>query len=348
MTWRAVRAVGWARTKRARRPAGGAAQAQLEDVGGAGVGGLGAGRGAGAVGRVVAGGVERQPRRPRAAARARADLRLEVAAALPAQPDQVEAPRRVQHAASCASARGVGAVLVERELEQRRAGGEGGAGAERAAGDGGGAEAEGLSAVEAAADARRIRTRHSPERTVRPRTNAILHPWTNVRPPAGAVGAGAPQHDVVGFDGVAEPLGEPVDQLLELGVLERVEAPAAVADRVVVVLAAGVGGLVAGGAVDVDAADEPEPGQHVDRAVDAREPDRALLVAQPVVDRLRAQAALLAGEQVEHLLARAARAVPRAGQLALGMGLPFGLRPSVHSVARMKTRISFSKVMRRR
>ena len=110
----------------------------------------------------------------------------------------------------------------------------------------------------------------------------------------------------------------------------------------------GVGGLVAGGAVDVDAPDEPEPRQHVDRPVDAGEPDGALLVAEPVVDRLGAEAALLAGEQVEDLLARAARAVARAGELALRVGLPFGLRSMRHSLAHLQMRISFSIVVRRR
>src|SRR5215208_2399391 len=119
-----------------------------------------------------------------------------------------------------------------------------------------------------------------------------------------AVRARAAKHDVMRLDGVSEARGDPVDELLELRVLERVEAAAAVADRVVVVLAAGVGGLVTGGAVDVDAADEPEPGQHVDRAVHAREPDGPLLVAQHVVDRLGAEAALLAGEQAEDLRPR--------------------------------------------
>ena len=127
------------------------------------------------------------------------------------------------------------------------------------------------------------------------------------------------------LDRVAETRRDTVDQLLELGVLERVEPAAAVADRVVVVLAARVGGLEAGGPVDVDAPDEAEAREHVDRAVDAGEADAALLVAQPVVDRLGAEAALLAGEQREHLLARPARAVARAGQLALGVDLPFGL-----------------------
>ena len=61
------------------------------------------------------------------------------------------------------------------------------------------------------------------------------------------------------------------------------------------------------------------------------------------MDGLGAQAALLAGQQAEDLLARAARAVPRAGQLALGVGLPVAA-VHAHRLARMKTRISFSKV----
>src|SRR3954468_2263016 len=97
--------------------------------------------------------------------------------------------------------------------------------------------------------------------------------------PRSAVRARAAKHDVMGLDGVSEALGEPVDELLELRVLERVEPPAAVADRMVVVLAGRVAGLVAGRAVDVDAAHEPEPGQDIDRAVHAREPDPALPVA---------------------------------------------------------------------
>ena len=91
------------------------------------------------------------------------------------------------------------------------------------------------------------------------------------------------------------------------------------------VLAAGVGGLEAGGAVDVDAADEPEPRQHVDRAVDAREADAAVLVAQPVVDRLGAQAALLAGEEVQDLVARATGAMAGARELLACVRLPSGV-----------------------
>ena len=98
-TRRATVAVGSARTKRARSGARAPAQAQLELVGGAGERGVGTcGRGAARVGPVVAGRVQRQPVGPRAAAAARAHLRLGVGPARPAQPDQVEPARRAQHA----------------------------------------------------------------------------------------------------------------------------------------------------------------------------------------------------------------------------------------------------------
>ena len=86
---------------------------------------------------------------------------------------------------------------------------------------------------------------------------------------------------------------------------------------VAVVLAAGVGGLEAGDAVDVDAVHELELGEHVQGPVDAGQADGAAAAAQPVVDLLRAQAAVLAGEEGEHLLARAAGPVPRARELAV-------------------------------
>ena len=76
-----------------------------------------------------------------------------------------------------------------------------------------------------------------------------------------------------------------------------------------VVLAARVGGLEARGAVDVDAVHELELGEHVERPVDAGQPDGAAVRAQAVVDLLRAQAAVLAAEQREHLAAGAAGAV---------------------------------------
>jgi hypothetical protein len=108
-----------------------------------------------------------------------------------------------------------------------------------------------------------------------------------------AVRAGAAQRDVVRGDVVAEPAAGALDQGLELGVLERGALAAGVADRVVMVLAAGVGRLEAGGAADLDAVHEPEPVEHVERPVDAGQADRAVALAQAVVDVLGAQAAVL-------------------------------------------------------
>src|SRR5215213_3490731 len=72
---------------------------------------------------VVAGAVERRPLGPAAAAAPRADLRLGMRAARPAQADQVEAPRRAQHRRRMPAARARGpsahAQVVEIELEKR-------------------------------------------------------------------------------------------------------------------------------------------------------------------------------------------------------------------------------------
>src|SRR3954468_6914637 len=113
----------------------------------------------------------------------------------------------------------------------------------------------------------------------------------------------------------AEALAGPLDQGLELRVLERRPLAAAPADRVVVMLAAGVGRLEAGGAGDLHPMDEPEAGEDVERPVDAREADAAVAPAQLVVELLRAHEAALAGEQVEHLGAGAAGAVARVLEL---------------------------------
>jgi hypothetical protein len=140
----------------------------------------------------------------------------------------------------------------------------------------------------------------------------------------GAGRAGAAEHDVVRADVVAEALADVVEEALDLGVLERVEPAAAVADRVVVVVAARVGRLVAGDAVDVDPVHQLELGQHVECAVDACQADR-LAAAELVVDLLGAEAAILLREQRQHLFARAAGAVPCAQELAMRV-----FRPRAH------------------
>ena len=152
---------------------------------------------------------------------------------------------------------------------------------------------------------------------------------------SGAVRADAAEHDVVPADRIAEPRADPVDQPLKLGILERVHPPAAIADRVMVVLAAGVRGLVTRDPVDVDPVHELELREHVERAVDAGQADR-LPAARPqaIVDLLGAQAAVLAAEEREDLLAGAAGPVTGPRELAMGMVGPGGAAHSADGSAR--------------
>jgi len=111
-------------------------------------------------------------------------------------------------------------------------------------------------------------------------------------------GAETTQHDVVPSDVVSEARGDAVDPALQIGILEGVALAAALADRVMVMLPAGVGGLEAGAAVDIEPVDEAQRGEHLQRSIDAREPRRATGVdAQAIVDLLGAQAAVLELEQ---------------------------------------------------
>ena len=181
---RGARRSAGARTKRALRPCAAAAQAELEVVGGAGEGGIGAGGRAAAVGRVVAGGVQRHPRRPAAAAPARADLRLDVRPAAPSA-GPIRSKRRGARstrvvrqppAAACAP-------LVGRARARTATGraASAGRGAQRARGDGGGAEAERLPAGEASGGSRSVEHGIAAERTVRAPANGIRAAlWTNV------------------------------------------------------------------------------------------------------------------------------------------------------------------------
>ena len=101
-------------------------------------------------------------------------------------------------------------------------------------------------------------------------------------------------------DGIAGPTLDLVEGALELVVGERLDLAAVVADEVVMVLAAGVGGLVtSGSSAEVDALDETLLGQQVEHAVDARDPDAAAFRAQAVEDLLCSQAAVLAAEQLD-------------------------------------------------
>ena len=67
----------------------------------------------------------------------------------------------------------------------------------------------------------------------------------------------------------------------------------------------------------VDPLHEPKLGQGLERPIDGGDPDRAPRPPEPVVDVLGAEAAVLTGEQGEHLLARTAGPVPGTRQLAM-------------------------------
>ncbi len=131
----------------------------------------------------------------------------------------------------------------------------------------------------------------------------------DARPRLAAVRAGAAQHHVVLVDRELEALRERGDGLLEAVVGELRDAAAAVADDVVVVLAAGVRGLVAGRAVaDVEPVDEAEAIEHLERAVHARDAHARVVAAQLVGDLLRGGAAVLPREGVDDARARGAGA----------------------------------------
>jgi zinc/manganese transport system substrate-binding protein len=110
----------------------------------------------------------------------------------------------------------------------------------------------------------------------------------------------------------AEATLERVDRLLERVVIERHQQPAAVADEmmmVMVVLLERRALIACDSVTDVDAGDQPQVLQHLDPAVDAGDTHRpshnALLQpgAEPLVDLLNGERALLASEQFDQHIA---------------------------------------------
>jgi hypothetical protein len=82
------------------------------------------------------------------------------------------------------------------------------------------------------------------------------------------------------------------------------------------VLASGLDALEAGQAFpEVDAAQEAQVGQLLERAIDARDADRASRRTEAFEHLLRGQAAVLPGEVLDHRFAR--RAGTRAGAAEL-------------------------------
>ena len=124
-----------------------------------------------------------------------------------------------------------------------------------------------------------------------------------------AILARATQHDIVRRHDVPAPVGDALDRRLERRVLERLDLPAVVADEMVMVVAAGVGRLVAGDAVaQVDPLHEPQLVHAVERAVHACDADTGAARARAVMDLVRREAAVLLTEQLDDLSSRAATA----------------------------------------
>jgi hypothetical protein len=116
-----------------------------------------------------------------------------------------------------------------------------------------------------------------------------------------AILARAAKDDIVCSHDIAATVGDPLDGRLERRILERLDLAAVVANEVVVMVAAYVGGLEAGDAVsEVDALHEPELVHPVERAVHARDSDASAASAHLVVDLLRREAAVLLSEELDH------------------------------------------------
>ena len=95
-------------------------------------------------------------------------------------------------------------------------------------------------------------------------------------------------------DLVAPPAGNALERLLERRVLERLDFPAIAADEVVVMVAARIHALEACDPVsEVDTLDQTELVEALERAIDAGDPDPWPARADPVVNLLRGQTAVL-------------------------------------------------------
>src|SRR6185436_15244983 len=127
---------------------------------------------------------------------------------------------------------------------------------------------------------------------------------------------------------VAGLLLDRLDGALERGVVERLDLAAALADEVVVVLVARADGLVAGDAVaEVDALQQALLDEAVERAVHAREADGRAARGKRLVDLLRAAAALLLVEVLDHGQPRGADALTRSLEARMRL-----VRPARHDL----------------
>ena len=139
-------------------------------------------------------------------------------------------------------------------------------------------------------------------------------------------------------DLVLEPRRQAIDRTLERRVLERADLAAAVADNVMMMLAAGKRRLVGGRLSKLHPAHQAHAGEQLERAVDACDAGVAAAGAQVVEDLLGGKAAVLTRDHVQHRRARAAAAMARAPELVTRVLGPFGSLPRSAAHARDDSR----------
>jgi hypothetical protein len=132
----------------------------------------------------------------------------------------------------------------------------------------------------------------------------------------------------------AEPVRKLVDRALEARVLECDELAALGAyEMVVMMLADGIGGLVAGDPIaEVETVDEVVSVQQLEHAIDARPTDRPLSpppASQRIFDLQCAQRTCLIGEEVDYTITGRATVVTGPPERAAGVLSPIGARVSV-------------------
>lgn len=133
----------------------------------------------------------------------------------------------------------------------------------------------------------------------------------------------AMQHDLVGTHADLEPLCCSLERVFQIGVDERLDDATVVADEVVVVFAACVGGLEPRDPVaELDALDEAPLNELVECAVHTRDPDPPAVTADPVEDLLGRTATGLRPQVLDHRPARTAVPQPAGEKVVECPGAP--------------------------
>jgi hypothetical protein len=135
----------------------------------------------------------------------------------------------------------------------------------------------------------------------------------------------------VPVDGEVDPPRHLLDGVLELVVLEGGDRTAPLADQVVMVLAAGVRGLVSGHALaHLEALHQLHAVEQLERPVDARQTDAGSPLPDEISNLPRGHGATLPPERLDHGNARPARAVAGALQRTQGVCDPILSGPRAH------------------